>query len=86
MKNHVIKAMTDRQANMAIEYFINHKSIAAFHFSKDNCIFNPKRPYYGYINGLFGNYSIREVSKYNAEIIDLQSNGPEKGDITHVNN
>ena len=71
MKNQVIKVLNKEHGKKVIKYWKDRGVDTRGHKGSVNEADNCKCIYYGVINGRFENYSLDEVRKANAEIIDL---------------
>lgn len=80
MKNQVIKNLTPEMGKEIIEYWeslgvdTRGREGTFYENNDDKCI------YYGVINGVFDNYYLIDVTDANAEIIELPSKDPKRGD------
>ena len=75
MKNQVIKNLTPEMGKEIIEYW-KGLGVDTRWLGGNACEINN---YYGVINGVFYNYNITEVTDANAEIIELPSKQPKRG-------
>lgn len=79
--NFVIKAESPEHAKKILEYFISLGSVEDY-IAKDYP-FSIKRPYYGFINKIFGTYSYRFITENHALITELPPE-PKRGDWVYV--